>query len=478
MSSRGILPAVPAESTQSRIAASIATCPNCAAVFTDPDLMECPHDGAKLTHEGGPQTLVDRVVGGRYRIVSRLGEGGMGTVYAAEHTLSQRRVALKIVRAELESSSVVRARFLRECKALERVQSPNVVSVLESGESAAGEIYLVMELLEGETLGERIERGAIPIPEVLSIGSQIASALRAAHAKDVVHRDLKPDNVFLCLDGTVRVLDFGIARLLHGDTRGDEPLAGKLTRTGTIVGTPAYISPEGAAGDEVGPAADLYSLGVVLFEMLTGALPFSETQPVLLMGMHMKDAPPSLTDARRDVPYPPELVSLVARLLAKRPADRPTSAEAVIAVLDALRARGPHEPASETRLMAVIEPERPRAAKLVLAALAASAIALMIAIGVTLALWPEEEAATTTLPVAPVTETPEPELPPPPVASVTPAVEPPPEPPAEPPAEPPPEPPAEPEVAAPEPAPSAPAPPRARPRREPDRRGRVVRDYF
>lgn len=452
-----------------------SVCPNCGAVFTDPDLTECPNDGAKLASERSPQTLVDRVVGGRYRIVSRLGEGGMGTVYVAEHALSQRRVALKIIRPELESSQVARERFLRECRALERVQSPHVVQVLEAGESAAGEIYLVMELLEGETLGARIEaHGALPPAEALAIASQVCSALRAAHAKDVVHRDLKPENVFLCADGTVRVLDFGIARLLHGDTRDDHADARKLTRTGTIVGTPAYISPEGAAGEEVGPAGDLYSFGVMLFEALTGQLPFSETRPVLLMGMHMKDAPPSLRDVRPDLAFPRTLVSLVDRLLAKRPADRPASAEAVLETLEAARAELLAPPALHTRELGVM-PSRPRrTSPFVWIGLTGLALVAALA-GVAVALWPDRDVRATTLPSAD-----------PPSLSAAP------QPSVEPTAEP-----FEPAVTAPPPAPIAPpvveeppelsepeAPPRAtksrasRPRRDAPRRRDLVRDYF
>ncbi len=458
-------------------------------MFTDPELVHCPHDGAKLTSDS-PQTLVDRVVGGRYRIITRLGEGGMGTVYAAEHTLSLRRVALKIIRPELESSRIARERFLRECKTLERVQSPNVVSVLEAGESAAGEIYLVMELLEGESLGDRIaERGALPLAEALDVTSQICAALRAAHARDVVHRDLKPDNVFLCRDGTVRVLDFGIARLLDADTS-EGSSARRLTRTGTIVGTPAYISPEGAAGAEVGPAGDLYSLGVVLFEMLTGRLPFEEEQPVLLMGKHLKEPPPSLREARADLAFPDELVALVARLLAKAPADRPANAESLHNALAAVKAAivdASRE--SVTREMAVVErAPSGRAFPWIVAGAIGGVAALVLAAVAVAVLVAEDEPAET---VAPAAE-----------PRVEARVEPPPAPPEEPPepapevapaeiapeaVEPapavadPPIAPDEPAASGADPSEAAPAPrPGRPPRRQPPRRreGTVVRDYF
>ncbi|MCZ7681631.1 MAG: serine/threonine protein kinase [Sandaracinaceae bacterium] len=370
-------------------------------MFTDPELVHCPHDGAKLTADS-PQTLVDRVVGGRYRILAHLGEGGMGTVYAAEHTLSLRRVALKIIRPELESSRIARERFLRECKTLERVQSPNVVSVLEAGESAAGEIYLVMELLEGESLGDRIAaRGALPLAEAIDVALQVCAALRAAHARDVVHRDLKPDNVFLCRDVTVRVLDFGIARLLDADTS-EGSSARRLTRTGTIVGTPAYISPEGAGGEEVGPAADLYSFGVVLFEMLTGRLPFEEEHPVLLMGKHLKEPPPSLREARADLAFPDELVALVARLLAKSPADRPANAESLHNALAAVKAAMQGARESVTREVAVVEraPSTRAFPWIVAGAIGGVAALVLAAVAVAALVAEDDEPAETVAPAA------------------------------------------------------------------------------
>ncbi len=310
-----------------------AVCPTCGEPFWDPEVTHCPHDGAALVvGDGDSGTMMERVVGGRYRLLGLLGEGGMGTVYAAEHQESLRRVALKIIKPELESSAVARGRFLRECELLERIDSPYVVQVHESGQSEAGEVFLVMELLEGVSLGDRIEtRGAVPPAEAVRIAVQIAHALGAAHHEGIVHRDLKPDNVFVCEDGTVRVLDFGIARLLDGVTL--EPGSRKLTATGTIVGTPAYISPEGAAGGFIGPAADLYSLGVLLHEMLAGELPFWDSHPVLLMGKHLKEPPPRLSVQG----LPNELVDLVEELLQKTPEARPASADEVRARLEAMR---------------------------------------------------------------------------------------------------------------------------------------------
>ncbi|MEQ8454080.1 MAG: serine/threonine-protein kinase [Sandaracinaceae bacterium] len=322
-------------------------CPACNEPYWDREMSHCPQDGTRLEDAGesGPATRIDLVVGERYRLLGKLGEGGMGTVFVAEHALSLRRVAMKIIKPELESSKVTRERFLRECHTLERIDSPHVVEVLEAGESPANEIYLVMELLEGRTLGERIQaEGALPVWEACEIAAQIASALQAAHEVGIVHRDMKPDNVFLCEDGTVRVIDFGIARLLDGQTV--EGAGRKLTADGTIIGTPAYISPEQAAGRAVEPTADLYSLGVVLFEMLTGDLPFWDDHPVMLLGLHLKQPPPKLADVHPAGRFPPALEALVAALLAKKPGGRPSSAKDVEAALRALDL-GVHERPSQ-----------------------------------------------------------------------------------------------------------------------------------
>ncbi len=315
-------------------------------------------------------------MGGRYRLLGKIGQGGMGTVYLAEHGLSGRRVALKIIRRELESSSVARSRFLRECESLERIDSPHVVQVLESGESPAGEIYLVMERLLGTTLGERLDSGALPLDDVPAIGAQIASALAAAHGKGVVHRDLKPDNVFLCQDGLVKVLDFGIARLLDGQTL-DGGGAKKLTATGTIVGTPAYMSPEGAAGETVGPQGDLYSLGVILYEMVSGQPPFWDEKPVLVLGKHLKEKPPPLPPS-----VPPELARLIDALLQKDPSKRPASADEIVRVLSGL--------ASGVHTLPTARPAR-RVARRVLALVAIAVLAALVGGGAALWMAPTAE---------------------------------------------------------------------------------------
>jgi len=208
--------------------------------------------------------------------------------------------------------------------------------------SKLGELHLVTERLVGETLGARMTHGEpLTVQEALSIATRVCDALTTVHARGIVHRDLKPENIFLCEDGSLRVLDFGIARLLDGrsDLQGGHR---KLTALGSIVGTPAYISPEGAAGGQVGAPADLYSLGVVLYEMLAGELPFWHETPIQMLGMHLKKPAPRLDAKNPDLP--PELVELVAQLLQKAPESRPSTAAAVLSILGGSGTQGAGAP--------------------------------------------------------------------------------------------------------------------------------------
>jgi serine/threonine-protein kinase len=283
----------------------------------------------------GPVLAPGTVIAGRYRIVRRLGTGGMGAVYEAEQTAIGRRVALKVVRPELANDESIAERFRREARAASRIRSAHVVVVHDFG---GGEddspLYLVMEFLEGETLEARLAgQGALPPRDAVEIAKQVASALEAAHAAGVVHRDLKPANVLLPRNEPLKVVDFGIARMLESD----EPAGGtKMTQAGTLLGTPAYMSPEACLRKTVGPAADLYALGVMLFEMLTGQLPLEDEEPILLLGLHARVPPPRLRDERPELSVPDALEELVDRLLAKKPEERPASARAVIDALAAL----------------------------------------------------------------------------------------------------------------------------------------------
>ncbi len=218
--------------------------------------------------------MTDPFVGrtiGNFVLSRKVGEGGMGAVYLGEHNRISRRAAIKVLLPELASEPEVVARFLNEARASADIKHPHVIEISDFGELDDGTSYLVMEWLQGRSLADRMGAARVPVTQALHIGRQIAEALEAAHQRGVVHRDLKPDNVFLVeRDGDadfVKVLDFGIAKILRGATE-------LHTQTGAIMGTPGYMAPEQCRGEVVDPRADLYALGVILYEMLGGRLPF------------------------------------------------------------------------------------------------------------------------------------------------------------------------------------------------------------
>lgn len=265
--------------------------------------------------ELAPGTMV-----GDYRIEGKLGEGGMGTVYAATHPVIGKRAAVKVLKAALCSDADGVERFLREARAINQIRHPSIVDVFAFGVLDDGRTYLVMERLQGETLDARLRRGRLSVREVADILRQICRPLAAAHLEGVVHRDLKPENVFLVdVPGEearqVKLLDFGLAKLTGRDNV-------RTTRSGQTLGTPVYMSPEQVDGQEVDPSSDVYSLGVMAFEMLAGEWPFLAESAFQLMLKHVQEAPPDVRARRADVPAP--LADLVGRMLSKRRADRPS----------------------------------------------------------------------------------------------------------------------------------------------------------
>ncbi len=271
---------------------------------------------------------------GRYRIDGLVGIGGMGSVYRCEHVGIGRPVAIKVLHADFIGNREASVRFQREAIASGRLEHPNIVGVSDFGILDDGGCYLVMELLEGESLGDRLERERIPWREAIDILRGVLRGLRHAHDRGVVHRDIKPDNVFLAMkdgDPITKILDFGIAKLFAGDA--DDPGA---TRAGITVGTPAYLSPEQAVGGEITPASDLYSTTVLLFEMLTGRPPFEDKDPLAMLGAHVGRPPPTLAEAAPELTFPAELEQIIQRGLAKQMTDRFSTANEYLAALTPL----------------------------------------------------------------------------------------------------------------------------------------------
>jgi len=302
-------------------------CPRCHLEYRDDERSVCVMDGASLEDTADPR--IGRLMLGRYVIDAPLGAGGMAAVYRAHEGTTGRQVALKVMHAELARDSDLRERFRREAKTAAALAHENIVEIYDAGESEDGEPVIVMALLAGETLRDLVARGPLPPALVVSLGAQIARGLARAHDLGVVHRDLKPENVFVVRQAgrhVAKLVDFGIARARHES---------RLTAAGAMVGTPAYLAPERIKGHENEPSSDLYSLGIVLFEMITGHLPFQCDPLPGYVAAHLDTPAPSPAPIAPGCPRP--LDSLVLRLLAKEMSDRPVDAHQVVRELDTIR---------------------------------------------------------------------------------------------------------------------------------------------
>ena len=307
-------------------------CPTCGRHYS-PDFEICPEDHSLLQADAtvSESPPVDPLVGltldDKYRLEERLGVGGMGTVYRARHLLIDRPVAIKVLNRLFVEDEAARTRFRREARAAGRLQHPNAVTVTDFGESQDGYVYLVMELLEGRTLRDVLAKEApLDVARSVALMLQISAAVAAAHEAGIIHRDLKPANIFVTqhpeVPAIVKVLDFGIAKLAAELLDDEDSLT--LTQVGAMIGTPRYMSPEQCDGLDLTPAADVYSLGCILYEMLTGTVPFSGATPLAIAVRQTSEIPRSPRDYVSSIP--PALEQVVLHTLEKNPEDRPADA--------------------------------------------------------------------------------------------------------------------------------------------------------
>lgn len=310
-------------------------CPICGDRYPD-DATFCSKDGGELIsiRSAHSDSLVGNTIADRYHVTEQIGVGGMGVVYKARQKLLDRWVAVKVLPRELASDKKAETRFFNEAKAISQVRHPNIVTLFDFGRAKDGNLYIVMEYVEGEALAARVRQGPLPAPDAVHIALQVMSALDEAHRAGIVHRDIKSENVMLerLEDGRerVRVLDFGIAKS-EGSTR--------LTKTGMVFGTPEYFSPEQARGQETDARTDIYSLGVLFFEMLCGERPFTGATPAAVVYQHLHEAPRSLTESFPSLGIPKTLDDYVRFLLQKHPESRPQSAQQAHEILDGIRQR-------------------------------------------------------------------------------------------------------------------------------------------
>ena len=304
-------------------------CPKCLAVFRQ-SFVRCPLDGAEL-QQVDQEPLIGETLADRYIIEECIGEGGMGQVYRAKHTRMSRRFAIKVLYGDLAADNVMRARFSREAEAASRLTHPNLVAVTDFGETAEGLLYLAMEFLDGPLLGNVILHEApFDSDRTLALFRQMTAGLEHAHDQDLVHRDFKPTNVIVTdtADGEVaKILDFGIARLLE-DTG-----AHTLTTQGALIGTPAFMAPEQASGEKVDQRTDLFSLGIVLYQMASGRLPF-DGDPMAVLRQNMVAEPPPMSIRVPGLSVDFRVESMALKLMAKDPAKRYQSAREVINAID------------------------------------------------------------------------------------------------------------------------------------------------
>jgi serine/threonine protein kinase len=305
---------------------ALKICPQCGTEY-ELDQRFCPKDGSTLKSQGGTTAdLVGSIIADRYHVLKKLGEGGMGTVYLAEHVKMGRKSAVKVMNPGTVHDADAISRFNREASNASKINHPNVAAIYDFGETKEGLIYLAMEFVEGPALTKVIEdAGALPPLRAADITRQAAEALAVAHDMGIVHRDLKPDNIMIAKnrDGSdcVKVVDFGIAKAANNDAQ-------KVTKTGLVVGTPEYMSPEQLAGDKLDGRSDTYSLALVSFAMMTGKLPFPADTVQESMILRLTDRPKQLVEMKADIAWPPEVQAVMDKALERdAPARYQTASE-------------------------------------------------------------------------------------------------------------------------------------------------------
>lgn len=294
-------------------------CPTCGTEYPMSERF-CPRDGTALRAQDANADIVGTVIAERYHVMRKLGEGGMGAVYLAEHVKMGRKSAIKVMNPGMSRDPDAIARFNREASNASRMNHPNICAIYDFGETPDGLIYLAMEFIEGRSLTDLIrESGSLAPARAAGILQQTADALQVAHDHGIVHRDLKPDNIMIAKgrdnSDLVKVVDFGIAKAHTGEAQ-------KVTKTGLVVGTPEYMSPEQLAGDKLDGRSDIYSLALVGFNMLTGTLPFPAQTAQETMIMRLTDEPKTLAEMKPDVAWPETLQAVLSKALARDVADR------------------------------------------------------------------------------------------------------------------------------------------------------------
>ncbi len=332
-------------------------CLNCHKQFAD-EVELCPHEGSflvPLPNDPLLGTLIDE----RYRVESLIAKGAVGSVYKAKQELLGRQVALKVLHGYLGADPESLVRFHREAKAISRLEHPNLLTLYDFGMTSDGQPYFVMDLLNGTTLAKVLsQEGRLEAKRAINIVRQVLEALSEAHKKGIVHRDIKPPNIVLTdkedSKDFVKLVDFSIAKMADNSTV--DPV--QLTVDGIICGSPAYMSPEQCRGGDVDGRSDIYSIGIVLFEALTGKRPFSAKDLVSLMYLHVNDDPPKLSDVEPELKFPTPLEEIISSALAKDPSERPQSVEALLAKLNTIVEEcGDNFPAAPEHTDGAAEPE-------------------------------------------------------------------------------------------------------------------------